>query len=391
MSIDTQRTRREARSKSSAALLVIGLLALALTVLVQAASGVTHAGWKPVIGKPVAAPLQPQAGKRFTVVFRVTRSDTGKPVTAGTMVCVPSVAARALAHTESFRGGRARLSFIVPTNAAGKLVKVALTIKAGGGSATKVASYKVATAPQPLVSVSDASVVEGSAKTTPISFTLSLSTATTRAVTVRFATVDGTATAPSDYVAASGTVTFQPGTRVDRVTIDVVGDTAIEPDETFGLELSGAVGATIARGTATGTITNDDTAVPVTSGEYKGITQNGNFVFFTVLGNRTVTHFRVNDLPCTCDGPLRLFGGQNFGDSTLGIRPDGSFLGKGNWDGSDPSGDVEWTHWDVELTGQFTTATTVTGTIIEHYELNYEGRHFRCTTGLITWTASFQG
>lgn len=391
MSIDAQRTRRRARSGSRAGLLVIALLALALTVLVQAASGVEQIAWKPVIGKPVAVPLQPQAGKRFTLSFRVTRSDTGGPVTRGTMVCAPSVAARVLQHTESFSGGKARMSFVVPTSAAGKQLKVTLTIKAGGSAATKVASFRVATAAQPLVSVSDASVVEGNAGTTPMSFTLTLSAATTRPVTVRFATADGTATAPGDYVAASGSVTFQPGTRVGNVVIGVVGDTAIEPDETFGLELSGAVGATIARGTATGTIANDDTAVPVTAGEYKGITQNGNYVFFTVLGNRTLTHFRVNDLPCTCDGPLRLYGGENFGNSTLGIRADGSFLGKGNWDGSNPSGDVEWTHWDVELTGQFTTATSVTGTIIEHYELNYKGRHFTCSTGLITWTASYQG
>ena len=43
---------------------------------------------------------------------------------------------------------------------------------------------------------------------------------------------------------------------------------------------------------------------PVTAGSYKGATQNGNFVFFTMSADRTFTGFRVNDLPAACNGGL---------------------------------------------------------------------------------------
>src|SRR5262249_50330382 len=63
-------------------------------------------------------------------------------------------------------------------------------------------------APLPWVSIGDATVAEGNSGTTSAVFTVSLSAASTQSVTVQFATANGTATAGSDYVAASGTVTF---------------------------------------------------------------------------------------------------------------------------------------------------------------------------------------
>src|SRR5262249_6045384 len=60
-------------------------------------------------------------------------------------------------------------------------------------------------------------------------------------------------------------------------------------------------------------------ASPVTAGSWKGATQNGNYVFFTVTPGRTVTAFRVNDLPDPCaEGPI-LTGGEDFGNSTFTI------------------------------------------------------------------------
>jgi len=168
-----------------------------------------------------------------------------------------------------------------------------------------------------------------------------------------------------------------------------VADVDIEQDETFALALSNPVNATIVNGTATGTITNDDTAVPVTPGAYKGATQEGNYVFLTVLPNRTVTGFRVNDLPETCDGPLRITGGVDWSDSTFSIREDGSFIATGTWTGSNVQGDAEWTKWDAKLTGVFN-GTTVTGTITVSDELNYKGTHYRCSTGEKKWSATLQ-
>jgi hypothetical protein len=373
-------------------LTAVGVLALVAIPVTASGAGGAPAVYKPVIGKPVTVPTQPVAGKSLVVTFKVTRSDTGTRLLGGRMLCDPSVTGKTLKHAESFRAGTGRLAFVVPASSAGKMLKVKVTIKAPvGTSATRVASYRVQQAAKPSLSIADATVAEGNAGTTTLSFPLTLSAASTQTVSVAYTTADGTATAPADYAAATGTVTFRPGETSKVIAVGVVGDAEMEQNETLTVTASNAVNATLAKGTATGTITNDDTAVPISVGSYQGTTQNGNYVFFTVTGGRTITHFRINDIPCTCDGPLRLTGGENFGDSTFSIRADGSFSATGDWTGSQVQGDVEWLHWDATLTGRFTTATTVTGTIVENYELNYKGRRYRCTTGTITWSATLQG
>ncbi|WP_425510202.1 putative Ig domain-containing protein [Xanthomonas indica] len=113
----------------------------------------------------------------------------------------------------------------------------------------------------PALSVGDVSVSEGNSGTTTATFPVSLSAASGQTVTVNYATADGSANAGSDYVARSGTLTFSPGTTVQNVAVTINGDTTVEPDETFTLNLSGASNATIARATATGTILNDDATV----------------------------------------------------------------------------------------------------------------------------------
>ena len=83
--------------------------------------------------------------------------------------------------------------------------------------------------------------------------------ATEVTATVDYATVDGTATAPSDYTAIPvSTLTFAPGDTTMPVTVLVNGDTVYEPDETFTVHLSNPTGATISNADGTGTITNDD-------------------------------------------------------------------------------------------------------------------------------------
>src|SRR5207237_4136069 len=79
-------------------------------------------------------------------------------------------------------------------------------------------------------------------------------------VTADFATVDGTATAGSDYVAGSGTLSFAPGETTKTVTVSVVGDLAHEADETFFVDLSHAAGVAIVRSRGVGTIVDDDAA-----------------------------------------------------------------------------------------------------------------------------------
>ncbi|AQT80722.1 hypothetical protein B1R94_17820 [Mycolicibacterium litorale] len=115
----------------------------------------------------------------------------------------------------------------------------------------------------PGISIADATVTEGNSGTTNAVFTITLSKASTTAVTVKYSTAAGTATAGQDFVSKSGTVTFAPGVVSQVIKVGVVGDTTYETNETFSVTLSNASGATIGRSTATGTISNDD-AAPVT-------------------------------------------------------------------------------------------------------------------------------
>jgi hypothetical protein len=103
---------------------------------------------------------------------------------------------------------------------------------------------------------------EGNAGHNTFAFTVSLDRAQPAPVTVDFSTADGTATAPSDYVAEGGTVTFAPGETQEALVVRVNGDTTVEPNETFTVNLADAVGnATIADGQGVGTIVNDDRPV----------------------------------------------------------------------------------------------------------------------------------
>jgi hypothetical protein len=340
---------------------------------------------KPVIGKPAVTPAQPQAGKPFSVSFKVTRG--GAPLTAGVMTFTPSMGGQTVAHTGSFKGARGRL--IVPANAAGKALKVTLTIRAAGGSATKTASFHIRGAATPTVSIGDASASEGNGGTTALSFPVTLSAAAGQAVSVHYATSDGTATAPSDYASTSGTVTFAPGSKSQTVSISVVGDLNIEQDETFTVTLSSPSNAVLGKTTATGTIKNDDTAAPITAGTYKGATQEGNFVFLTVRADRTVTGFSANNLSLACDPGGEISGSVSWGTSTFPVGSDGAFLAQDSWTGSEVDGDVEYTNVSFKVTGAFTNPTTINGTINFHEELNYQGTHFSCTTN-VTWSATLQ-
>jgi hypothetical protein len=123
-----------------------------------------------------------------------------------------------------------------------------------------------ATTPVPSLSINDVAVAEGNSGTTNATFTVSLSAASTSAVTVKYDTANGSATAGSDYQAASGTLTFAPGDTSKTITVAVNGDTTPESDETFAVNLSNPTNATIADGQGIGTIQNDDQPPPTPPG-----------------------------------------------------------------------------------------------------------------------------
>jgi len=112
--------------------------------------------------------------------------------------------------------------------------------------------------PVPSLSIGDISVTEGNSGTTAATFTVTLSAASERTVTVGYGTSNGTAQEPGDYQSVTGLLTFTPGQTSHSITVLVNGDTIDEPDETFFVNLWGATSATIADSEGVGTIINDD-------------------------------------------------------------------------------------------------------------------------------------
>ena len=111
----------------------------------------------------------------------------------------------------------------------------------------------------PTISIGDASVVEGSSGSRQMTFTVSLSQASSQSVRVNYKTANGTAkTGDNDYVSTSGTITFNPGQTSKTITISIKGDKKVESDERFFVNLSGASGAPIEDGQGEGWIVNDD-------------------------------------------------------------------------------------------------------------------------------------
>ena len=88
--------------------------------------------------------------------------------------------------------------------------------------------------------------------------TVTLSAATTKTVTVDFATTDGTATAANDYISTSGTLTFNPGITSQTLDVTIVQDAIDEAHETFDVVLSNSTNATISDATGVMTITDDE-------------------------------------------------------------------------------------------------------------------------------------
>src|SRR5438132_3208324 len=106
---------------------------------------------------------------------------------------------------------------------------------------------------------------EGNTVTTLCNFVVSLSPASTQTVTVNYATADGSATAGSDYQAASGTVTFNPGQTSKTLTVLVNGDRLGETNETFFVNLNSPTNGVIADGQALATIVDDEPRISIGS------------------------------------------------------------------------------------------------------------------------------
>ncbi|GAB3990763.1 hypothetical protein GCM10028807_18530 [Spirosoma daeguense] len=122
----------------------------------------------------------------------------------------------------------------------------------------------------PNLTINDVSLNEGNSGTTTFNFTASLSApAPAGGVTFNILTADGTAIAPGDYTSAAGTVTIPQGVSTGNFAVLVNGDTSVEPDETFFVNVTNVTNAVVTDGQGQGTIVNDDVA-PVMSATLAG-------------------------------------------------------------------------------------------------------------------------
>lgn len=144
-------------------------------------------------------------------------------------------------------------------------------IPVGKSKTTTAATAKATTTKPPkctpttvtAISIADARINEGNAGTRALVFTVSLNRTQKTAVTVDYATSDITATANTDYIPTSGTLTIPRGKRSATITVLLKGDIEWEDNETFAVTLSNPVNIMVARSQATGLIINDETGIPL--------------------------------------------------------------------------------------------------------------------------------
>ncbi|MEA3008532.1 MAG: uncharacterized protein QOJ91_224 [Sphingomonadales bacterium] len=158
---------------------------------------------------------------------------------------------------------------------------------AGLGDATAIGTIN--NDDTPVLTINDVSMTEGDTGTLTYTFTVSLDRpAPTGGVTFDIATADGSATtADGDYVGRTLTgQTIAAGLTSYTFDVTVNGDTAVEPDETFSVNVTNVVNATVGDGQSTGTLVNSDLPpVPIASVGDASITEGDSgvsYVSFTI-------------------------------------------------------------------------------------------------------------
>jgi hypothetical protein len=109
-----------------------------------------------------------------------------------------------------------------------------------------------------LLSIGDASVVEGSSGSRSARFTVSLSEPALTDVRAGYTTFGSDATAGRDFTTKSGTLTIPAGASSTSVSVSVRGDTTVEPKELFSVWLHDLTGAKYGRAVGIGRILDDD-------------------------------------------------------------------------------------------------------------------------------------
>jgi Calx-beta domain len=151
----------------------------------------------------------------------------------------------------------------------------------------------------PILSIASTSANEGDSGTTPMTFTVTMSKTSAASVTLKYATAAGSALPGSDFAAATGGLTLAAGETSKTVTVNVNGDTVDEINETFTVALSGAKGARIRGGAATGTINDDDSPPNLSVDDItvsEGNAGTSNATFTVTLGSPSSSPVTVNYL-----------------------------------------------------------------------------------------------
>ncbi len=152
-------------------------------------------------------------------------------------------------------------------------------------------------------------------------------------VSVRYATMDGTAEAGADYTAVSNTLAIAPGQASAVIAVPILDDDVAEEDETFALVLSGVQHAQLSSAVATGTIRDDD-AVPVLSIDDVTVGEEAGDAIFTVSlsapsRNEVAVNYATADETATAgadysetSGTLRIAPGEAAGTIRVPILSD---------------------------------------------------------------------
>jgi uncharacterized protein (TIGR03437 family) len=235
-------------------------------------------------------------------------------------------------------GASATITLVATANsAAGSTISNTATVSSatpdantGNNSATTITAVQ---APQPGLSINDVALNEGNVGTTTFSFAVSLSApAPAGGVTFDIATQDNSAlSANNDYIARSQTgQTITAGQTTYTFDVTVNGDIFVEPNETFFVNVSNVVGATVADGQGQGTIQNDDTATLVISQLYAGGGNSGaqytnDFIEIFNRGTSTV-NFGITPYSVQYAGSTASFGSNKVDLITGTIAPGQYFL-----------------------------------------------------------------
>ena len=131
----------------------------------------------------------------------------------------------------------------------------------------------------PTLSIADASAAEAEGS---LELRVTLSEQSERRVSANYATSDGSATAPGDYTATSGTLSIEAGQTEGTISVPIVHDGVLEPDETLTLTLSNPQNATLLDGFATATITDSGHLPTVSVTDVSGVEDDVGSLLFEV-------------------------------------------------------------------------------------------------------------